>query len=232
VSSAVVGSAGTGVTQLRLSAFSELKEFHGRDSSEEKARTWLNRVKSASRRDGMTGDEVCALFGDLMAGPARQWYLQLTRNVKKSWSDLMEQFRVQYCVKGVSMVSRYYHATKRPDETPLEYLYRLNVAGMRAGIGYGDGSAVEKREHVELFINTLGSSEQGLSSRLTLMEVPDAATLEKKLHARQRGATEEGAVRLQQVSPEDAHAAPTSSCCPRDPGRNRRVRLGTRGRRQ
>jgi hypothetical protein len=47
VSSAVVGSAGTGVTQPRLSAFSELKEFHGRDSSEEKARTWLNRVKTA-----------------------------------------------------------------------------------------------------------------------------------------------------------------------------------------
>jgi hypothetical protein len=187
VSSAVVGSAGTGVTQLRLSAFSELKEFHGRDSSEEKARTWLNRVKSASRRDGMTGDEVCALFGDLMAGPVRQWYLQLTRNVKKSWSDLMEQFRIQYCGKGVSMASRYYHATKRPDETPLEYLYRINVAGMRAGIGYGYCSAVEKREHVELFINTLGSSEQELSSRLALMEVPDAATLEKKLRARQRG---------------------------------------------
>jgi hypothetical protein len=125
----------------------------------------------------------CALFGDLMAGPARQLYLQLIRNVKKSWSDLMEQFRIQYCGKGVLMASRYYHATKRPDETPLEYLYRLNVAG----IGYGYGSAVEKREHVELFINTLGSSEQELSSRLALMEVPDAATLEKKLCARQRG---------------------------------------------
>jgi hypothetical protein len=131
--------------------------------------------------------EVCALFGDLIAGPARQWYLQLIRNVKKSWSDLMEQFRIQYCGKGVPMASRYYHTTKRPGETPLEYLYRLNVAGMRAGIGDGDGSAVEKREHVELFINTLGSSQQELSSRLALMEFPHAATLEKKLRARQRG---------------------------------------------
>uniref|UniRef100_H3H639 RNA-directed DNA polymerase n=1 Tax=Phytophthora ramorum TaxID=164328 RepID=H3H639_PHYRM len=176
VSAATVGMASTGMTRVRLSAFSELKEFHGRDSSEEKARAWLNRMKSASRRDGMTGDEVCALFGDLMAGPARQWYLQLTRGVKTSWTDLTEQFRIQYCGKA-----------KHPDETPLEYLYRLNVAGMRAKIRYDDGTAEEKREHVELFINTLGSQEQELASRLTLMEVPDVEILEKKLRARQRG---------------------------------------------
>ncbi|OWY91252.1 Eukaryotic/viral aspartic protease, partial [Phytophthora megakarya] len=69
-------TAGAGVARVRLSAFSELKEFNGKDASKEKARAWFNRLKSASRRDGMSGDEVCALFGDLMAGPARQWYLQ------------------------------------------------------------------------------------------------------------------------------------------------------------
>uniref|UniRef100_H3H287 Peptidase A2 domain-containing protein n=1 Tax=Phytophthora ramorum TaxID=164328 RepID=H3H287_PHYRM len=187
ISSATAGAASGEMTRVRLSAFSELKEFHGRDASEEKARAWLNRVKSASRRDGMAGDEVCALFGDLMSGPARQWYLQLSRNFKKSWTDLTEQFRIQYCGKGVSMASRYYHAAKRPDETPLEYLYRLNVTGMRAKIHYDDGSPEEKREHVELFINTLDTQEQELASRLTLMEIPDVETLEKKLRARQRG---------------------------------------------
>ncbi|KAJ8516667.1 hypothetical protein ON010_g18422 [Phytophthora cinnamomi] len=78
------------------------------------------------------------------------------------------------------MARRYYHASKHPDETPLEYLYRLNEAAVRAKIPYADGTAEEQREHVELFINTLGS-------RLTLMEVPDANALEKKLRARQRG---------------------------------------------
>jgi hypothetical protein len=56
---ATVATATTGaaaVARVRMSAFSELKEFHGRDSSEEKARAWLNRVKSAARRDGMTGE--------------------------------------------------------------------------------------------------------------------------------------------------------------------------------
>ncbi|OWY95424.1 Eukaryotic/viral aspartic protease, partial [Phytophthora megakarya] len=154
-------TAGTSLARVRLSAFSELKEFNGRDASEKKARAWFNRLKSASRRDAMTGDE--------------------------SWTELTDQFRIQYCGKGVSMASRYYHASKHTDETPLKYLYRLNVTGMRAKIHYADGSPEEKREHVELFINTLGAQELELASRLTLMEVPDAATLEKKLHARQRG---------------------------------------------
>ncbi|GMF29345.1 unnamed protein product [Phytophthora fragariaefolia] len=115
-------TAGTGLTRVRHSAFSELKEFHGRDASDEKARAWFIRVMSASRRDGVTGEEVCVLLVDLMAGPARQWYLRLSKNVRRSWTDLTEQFRIQYCGKGMSMASRYYHASKHPDETPLEYL--------------------------------------------------------------------------------------------------------------
>ncbi|OWZ12052.1 reverse transcriptase [Phytophthora megakarya] len=191
---------------LRLSAFSKLKEFNRKDASEEKARAWVNRLKFASRRDGMTGDEVCALFGDLMAGPARQWYLQLKKSTSTSWTELTDQFRVQYCGKGVSITSRYYHASKHVDETPLEYVYRLNVAGMRAKIHYSDGMPEEKREHVELFINTLGAQEQELASRLSLMKVPDAATLEKKVHARQHSLTHQmktlfGSNRFRQKAP-------------------------------
>ncbi|OWY91493.1 Eukaryotic/viral aspartic protease [Phytophthora megakarya] len=158
---------GAGVARVRLSAFSELKEFYGKDASEEKARAWFNRLKSASRRDIMTGDEVCALFGDSMAGPARQWYLQLKKSTRTSWTELAGEFRVQYCGKDVYMASRYYHASKHVDETPLKYLYRLNGASMRAKIRYSDGTSEEKREHVELFINTLGAQEQELAYRLT-----------------------------------------------------------------
>ncbi|KAE9285585.1 hypothetical protein PF008_g26881 [Phytophthora fragariae] len=167
-------TAGVGLTRVRLSASSELKELSGRDASEEKARLWLNRLKSAAWRDGMTGEEVCGQFSDLMSGPARQWYLQLPKKVKKSWTELMEQFRVQYGGKGVSMASRYYHATQRPDETPLDYLYRLNVAGLRANIPYANGTTEEKREHVEHFIRTLNSQEADLASPFTLMEVADS----------------------------------------------------------
>ncbi|EGZ09909.1 hypothetical protein PHYSODRAFT_522823 [Phytophthora sojae] len=179
-------ASGVALARVRLSASSELKAFSGRDASEEKARLWLNRLKSAARRDGMTGEEVSGQFSDLMSGPARQWYLQLPRKVKKSWTELMEQFRVQYCGKGVSMASRYYHAAQRPDETPLDHLYRLNVAGLRTNISYAEGTTEEKREHVEHFIRTL-NTEAELASRLTLMEVADSEALEKKLRTRQRG---------------------------------------------
>ncbi|OWZ20304.1 reverse transcriptase [Phytophthora megakarya] len=142
---AVISTAttGTSLACVRLSVFSELKEFNGCHSSEEKARAWFNRLKSASRRDAMTGDEVGALFGDLMAGPARQWYLQLTKTTRKPWTELTDQFRIQHCGKG--------------------YLYRINVAGMRVKIHYADRSPEEKREHVELFINTLRAQEQELA---------------------------------------------------------------------
>ncbi|OWY97457.1 LOW QUALITY PROTEIN: Eukaryotic/viral aspartic protease, partial [Phytophthora megakarya] len=167
-------TAGAGVGRVRLSAFSELNEFIRKDASEEKARAWFNRLKSASRRDGMTGDEVCALFGDLMAGPARQWYLQLKKSTRTSWTELTDQFRVQYCGKGVSMASRYYHASKHVDETPPRIL--VPAKRMGAKIHYSDGTPEEKREHVELFINTLGAQEQELASRLTHGHVGEEAS--------------------------------------------------------
>ncbi|OWZ12305.1 Eukaryotic/viral aspartic protease [Phytophthora megakarya] len=125
-------SHGAGVARVRVSAFSELKEFNGKDANEEKARAWFNRLKSASRRDRKTGDEVYALFGDRMSG---------------------------YWGKCVSMASRYYHASKHVDETPK--------------IRYSDETPEEKREYVDLFINTLRAHEQELASRLTLIEVPE-----------------------------------------------------------
>ncbi|EGZ10865.1 hypothetical protein PHYSODRAFT_337637 [Phytophthora sojae] len=126
ISTATAG--GVGLAHVRVSASSELKEFSGRDASEEKTRLWLNRLNSAARRDGMTGEE-------------------LPKKIKKSWTELMGQFRVQYCGKGVSMASRYYHAAQRPDETPLDYLYRLNVEGLRTNIPYAPSAAIREQLH-------------------------------------------------------------------------------------
>ncbi|KAE8895776.1 hypothetical protein PF003_g20296 [Phytophthora fragariae] len=121
-----------------------------------------------------------------MAGPARQWYLQLGRETRTSWEKLTEQFLVQYCDKGVSMASHYYHATKRSDETPLDYLYQLNVAGLRAGLHIMEGSVQQKREHVEHYVRTLGRQEPELAMQLTMLMVPDVPMLESVLRKRQR----------------------------------------------
>ena len=56
---------------------------------------------------------------------------------------------VQYGGYGMSFGRQYYHAKKRSDETPLEHLYRLNVAAIRAKIRIREGSPSVRREHVK-----------------------------------------------------------------------------------
>ena len=51
--------------------------------------------------------------------------------------------------------NHYYHAKKRLEEIPLEYLYRLNVAVIRGNIWIWDASSDVRREHVEYIIGTL-----------------------------------------------------------------------------
>ena len=62
---------------------------------------------------------------------------------------------VQYGRYGVLNVRQYYHARKKPDETPLKYLHRLSVAAIRAKVEIRYGRHATRREHVEHLIATL-----------------------------------------------------------------------------
>ena len=115
-----------------MSASSDLKEFNGKDHDEDGARSWSAKVKTAFIRDQAPDSEKCLIFGSLLTGPAQNWYRQLSRTVRGDWKQLLQEFQTQFCGLGVSVVRQYYHARKRSDESPLEYLYRLNVAGLRA----------------------------------------------------------------------------------------------------
>ncbi|KAE8971970.1 hypothetical protein PR001_g26737 [Phytophthora rubi] len=87
----------TGASRLRVSAMSELKEFSGKDGDEDRARSWVGKVKSAFIRDQAPDEEKCLVFGDLLTGPARNWYRQLSRTTRSTWKDLFQSFQVQYC---------------------------------------------------------------------------------------------------------------------------------------
>jgi len=176
-------SAGGGAMapRIRVSAISELKEFSGKDGDEERARSWISKVKSAFVRDQAPDSEKCIVFGDLLTGPARNWYRQLSRTTRNDWKGLFDGFMVQYCGRGVSVARQYYHARKRADESPLEYLHRLNVAGMRAKLPIKDGSPTARRKHVEHFIETL--DDRDLADQLALLRLTDAETLEETLRA-------------------------------------------------
>uniref|UniRef100_A0AAV1V2L5 Retrotransposon gag domain-containing protein n=1 Tax=Peronospora matthiolae TaxID=2874970 RepID=A0AAV1V2L5_9STRA len=184
---ATAGTAPTGgfsAQRIRLSVMADLKEFSGRDQDEERARGWFNKMKTAFLRDQAPDHEKCLVFGELLTGPARSWYSQLSRSTRDDWKSLSEGFRVRYGGYGMSAERQYYHARKRPNETPLEYLDRLNVAGMRAKVAFRDGSPASRREHVEHLIDTLDDRE--LAKQLTLLRVHDANTMKETLRAYQR----------------------------------------------
>ncbi|OWY92270.1 hypothetical protein PHMEG_00038797, partial [Phytophthora megakarya] len=85
---------------------------------------------------------------------------------------------------GVSVARHYYHTRRRSDESPLDYLYRLYVAGLRARRKIKDGNAKERREHDDHYIETL--EDQDLAERQTLLRLTDADDLEEVLRARDR----------------------------------------------
>ncbi|KAE9072333.1 hypothetical protein PF007_g26219 [Phytophthora fragariae] len=185
VATAVAGPANSSMIQrVRISAISDLKEFTGRDQDEDRARSWISKVKSAFLRDQATDEEKCLTFADLLSGPAKNWYRQLARSTRNKWSELLRNFQVQYCGLGVSVAWQYYHSRKRSEESPLEYHYRLNVAALRAKLKIKDGDSKTRREHVEHFIETLGDPD--LADRLTLLRLNDVEDLEEVLGARDR----------------------------------------------
>ncbi|OWZ07782.1 LOW QUALITY PROTEIN: hypothetical protein PHMEG_00019785 [Phytophthora megakarya] len=170
VATATAGSTGsTMIQRVRISAISDLKEFAGKDQDEDRARAWMCKVKSAFMGNQASDDEKCLTFADLLAGSAKNWYRQLSRSTRNKWSDLLRSFQIQYCGLGVSVARQYYHTRRRSDESPLDYLYRLNVAGLCARLKIKDGNAKERREH-----------------RLTLLRLTDADDLEEVLRARHR----------------------------------------------
>ncbi|CAI5718029.1 unnamed protein product [Peronospora effusa] len=177
-------SGGFTTQRIRVSAIANLKKFTGRDRDEDRARSWISKVKSAFLRDQAPDNEKCLVFGDLLTGPARNWYSQLSRSTRHHWKSLLESFMIQYGGYGVSVGRQYYHARKQSNETPLEYLYRLNVAAIRAKILILEGTPATRREHMELFIETL--DDRDLAKQLTLLRLDDADDMEETLRAYQR----------------------------------------------
>ncbi|EGZ20270.1 hypothetical protein PHYSODRAFT_328401 [Phytophthora sojae] len=185
VATTATGSTGSALIQrVRISAVSDLKEFSDKDQDEDRARAWVSKVKSAFLRDQAPDEEKCLTFADLLSGSARNWYRQLPRSTRNKWPDLLRSFQTQYCGLGISVARQYYHARKRSDESPLNYLYRLNVAGLRDRLKIKDGGSKKRREHVDHSIETLG--DQDLADRLTLLRLPDADELEEVLRALDR----------------------------------------------
>ncbi|KAJ8554696.1 hypothetical protein ON010_g9789 [Phytophthora cinnamomi] len=83
VATTTAGSTGSTLIQrVRISAISDRKEFSGKDPDEDRARAWVDKVKSAFLRDQASDKEKCLTFADLLSGSARNWYHQLPRSIQ------------------------------------------------------------------------------------------------------------------------------------------------------
>ncbi|KAG3105924.1 hypothetical protein PI125_g13343 [Phytophthora idaei] len=90
---------------VRISAMSDLKEFTGSVQDEDRARSWLSKVKSAFLRDQAPDEEKCLTFVG--------YYRQLSRSTRNKRNDLLRSFQTQYCGLGVSVAWQYCQVRKR-----------------------------------------------------------------------------------------------------------------------
>uniref|UniRef100_A0AAV1UVL7 Retrotransposon gag domain-containing protein n=1 Tax=Peronospora matthiolae TaxID=2874970 RepID=A0AAV1UVL7_9STRA len=65
------------VPRIIPEATSDLKDFHGSDQDEDRARSWVTTVKIAFKSDQAPDDEKCFVFGGLLTEKAQNWYRQL-----------------------------------------------------------------------------------------------------------------------------------------------------------
>ncbi|OWZ17067.1 Eukaryotic/viral aspartic protease [Phytophthora megakarya] len=200
VATAAIGSRGSSLLpRVRISAISDLKEFTGKDMDEDRSRAWIGMVKSAFQRDQATEEEKCLTFADLMVGPAKNWNRQLSRTTKTKWANLLERFHI---------VVWYYHARKRSEETPLDYLHRLNVAAYELNSKSRTGT--QKCVGNMRIITSRRCPK--LADRLTLLRLADVDVLEEVLRARERAKSRQRrsafGSKYRQKAPASAPAAP------------------------
>ncbi|OWZ04485.1 hypothetical protein PHMEG_00023602 [Phytophthora megakarya] len=75
-------------------------------------------------REQAPDDAKCLIFADFLAGSAKNC------------------FQIVCCGLGVLVARQYYHTRRRSDESPRDYLYRLNVARLRGRLKIKDDSAM------------------------------------------------------------------------------------------
>uniref|UniRef100_A0AAV1T7G7 Uncharacterized protein n=1 Tax=Peronospora matthiolae TaxID=2874970 RepID=A0AAV1T7G7_9STRA len=89
---------------------------------------------------------------------------------------------MQFYGLGAPVARLYYHEKMRSDESPLIYLYRLNVIKLRKKNKIKDGPPKVQKEHVEHYNETLEDPE--LAYQLTILRLAGVDESEDVLRSR------------------------------------------------
>ncbi|KAJ0391483.1 hypothetical protein ATCC90586_011124 [Pythium insidiosum] len=90
---------------------------------------------------------------------ARVWYKQLSVKLgvqQLTWKRLAAAFKDEFLDSGEPAFEKYCYMSQAKNETPRQYLWRLNVAAKEAGIPIQEPAAVER--HVTRFVSSLRDS--------------------------------------------------------------------------
>lgn len=170
----------TDPSRLEISQFipvGTIEDFIGENESVQQAKRWLMKFEYVAGAVRWNGRQRRLSFQLHLRGGAAQWFSQLDQRVKRVWSKLKGAFLKRFCRQEyLDAQFKYYTAMCKQNESPREFLDRLNGLATKANIKYRTS---QSKAHVIQYIASL--REDGLSDLLALYDLPDVKTLERRL---------------------------------------------------
>lgn len=177
------GPSGVGSTRKGSRHFvpaNAIAKFSGKIGEAEE---WLNNFVYIANQAGWTNKLWCSTFRFRMEGSALWWYKSLSSSVQKKWSLLHKAFRDAYEIGSTSPAARYWNASRKENETPLQFLVRLNALAKMAKIDRLSGDSAS--EHVQQFLTQV--RDNSLREKFVMMGTKSITEVEARLRDMERG---------------------------------------------
>ena len=157
-----------------------LKVFSGKTKTADDAMNWLGRFTYYADLGNWSFKQRYGTFKVYLDGPAKFWFRQLSLEDKSDWDSLVYAFKKRYCAGNESAEQRYNNAKQLTDESPVEFLHRLNALAKSAGRDIRD-YLPNVREHIHKFQMALNNHK--LAELLRICNCKSVRKLEEVLQS-------------------------------------------------
>jgi hypothetical protein len=121
-------------------------------------RDWWEQFMNLANQGGWTDQVRLRELKMKKSLPVHNWRGQLSKHVQQDWTRLSSEFVKKYLRSLTSESDRYYTMKQKPNESAMEYFYRLNEAGIKAGVRYKK-SKKDCAQHIKRFVKNLKSAQ-------------------------------------------------------------------------
>ncbi|GMF51241.1 unnamed protein product [Phytophthora fragariaefolia] len=116
--------------------------------------SWCERFLNMPEQGGWTEKVKLSELRIKMSSAVRNWRGQLPKHAQADWNKLSREFRHKYLKTRTLESERCFTMKQKSGETPLEFLYRMNEAAVKAGIKY-KSPATKRAQHIKRFMKNL-----------------------------------------------------------------------------